>query len=206
MSNDATALVRPDRIALGLSIVMAAVAISVAGWIAAERLTEVAPGHDVPVELRLRSDQAELLFGLDRQPTATLGATITSITVPVGDPSPVTLFALWADPVVTFLAVAAGATVAASFLRRISLGRAFERGSARLVFAVASIAAAHWILHTILAHLGSVDVRSMMFDRAHEGGPPAVDLAPVGWTLFLFAVGFAFTLGEKLRRETAGLV
>ena len=47
MSNDATALVGPDRIALGLSIVMAAVAISVAGWIAAERLTEVAPGHDL---------------------------------------------------------------------------------------------------------------------------------------------------------------
>ncbi|PKQ17777.1 MAG: hypothetical protein CVT68_06795 [Actinobacteria bacterium HGW-Actinobacteria-8] len=203
MTDDVTRLDRGDRIALYFSIVLAAVAIGLAGWGAVQRLAEVAPGHDIPVLVPLSGEQAALPLGPDG---AAVTVDVETATVVVADPAPATLFALWAEPIVQFLAVAAGMVVASVFFLRVARGRVFKRGTAVLVIIGAGIVAGAWFVGSILTNMTTNGALSAVSDYTYDSAIFTADLAPFMWILVLGAVGAALQLGERLRRDTEGLV
>lgn len=203
MTDDVTKLDRGDRIALYFSIVLAAVAIGLAGWGAVHRLAEVAPGHDIPVLVPLSGEQAALPLGPDG---AAVTVDVETATVVVADPAPATLFALWAQPIVQFLAAAAGMVVASVFFLRVARGRVFERGTAVLVIIGAVIVAGVWFVGSILTNMTTNGALSAVSDYTYDSVIFTADLSPFMWILVLGAVGAALQLGERLRRDTEGLV
>jgi len=203
MTDDTTKPDKGDRIGLYISIVLAAVAIALAGWGAAQRLIEVAPGHDIPVVVPLSGEQAALPLGPDG---AALTVDVETATVVVADPATATLFALWAEPIVQFLAVAAGMVVASMFFLRVARGRAFKRGTAVLVTVGASIVAGGWFIGSILNNMTTNGALSAVSDYTYDSVIFTADLAPFIWILVLGAVAGALQLGERLRRDTEGLV
>lgn len=203
MNSDSTTLDRADRINLYLSVLIAAVAIVLAGWGMVQRLAEVAPGHDISVVVPLSGEQAPLPLGPDGAPVT---VDVETATVVVADPAPATLLALWAKPIVQFLAVAAGMAVAAMFFVRVARGRAFERGTARLVFVGAGIVVGSWFVGGILTNMTTNGALSAISNYTYDSVRFAADLSPLMWVLVLGAVGGALQLGERLRRDTEGLV
>ena len=203
MTDNVARLDRNDRIALYLSIILAAVAIVLAGWGAAQRLIEVAPGHDIPVVVPLSGEQAALPLGPDG---AAMTVNVETATVVVQDPASATLFALWAEPIVQFLAIAAGMVVAAMFFLRVARGRAFERGTAALVTIGASIVAGGGFVGSILNNMTTNGALSAVSNYTYDSVTFTADLAPFIWILVLGAVAGALQLGERLRRDTEGLV
>lgn len=203
MTDDVTKLDRADRIGLYIAIGLAVAAIGLVGWGSAQRLAEVAPGHDISVLVPLSGEQAALPQGPEGAPVT---VDVETATVVVADPSPATLFALWAEPIVLFLAVAAGMIVASKFILRVARGRAVEKGTARLVFIGASILAGAWFIGAILTNMTTNGALSAISDYSYDSTIFAADLSPFMWILVLSAVGGALQLGERLRRDTEGLV
>ena len=104
MADDVTKPDRADRLSLYVSSAMVVLVIVLAGWGAAQRLIEVAPGHDIPVVVPLTGEQADLPLGPDG---AAVTVDVETATVLVTDPAAATLFALWAEPIVGFLFLSA---------------------------------------------------------------------------------------------------
>ncbi len=203
MSNDVNTLDKADRIALYLSIALAGVAIALTAWAVVGRLVEVAPGHDIPVTVPLSDEQAELPLGPDGAPVT---VDVETATVIVADPAPATLFALWAEPIVLLLSVVAGMVVAAMFFLRVARGRAFERGTIRLVVIGAGILAGGWFVNGILTGMTTNGAMSAISNYTYESAVFTADMSPLIWVLVLGAVGGALEIGERMRRDTEGLV
>jgi hypothetical protein len=203
VSNDIHTLDKADRIAMYLSVVMAAAAIALTTWAVVERLVEVAPGHDIPVVVPLSDEQAPLPLGPNGAPVA---VDVETATVIVADPAPATLFALWAQPIVLLLAVAAGMVVAAMFFLRVARGRVFEPGTTRLVIFGAGIVTGAWFVGSILTNMTTNGALSAISDYTYESVIFEADMAPLIWVLILGAVGGALQVGERMRRDTEGLV
>ena len=206
MADDVKKLDRRAIAVRYLALAMAAAAIGFAGWGTAHRLAEVAPGHDISIAFPFTAEQGQWFFQEVTEIGESVDISFTAVTIPYPNPTPAMLVALWADPIATFLAVAAGSMVAATFLQRLARGKALEEGTARLVFAGAGILAAWWGVNTLATVVTTMGIRELFFDKAHEGGLVPIELSPLIWALFLGAVGVAFRLGERLRRDTAGLV
>lgn len=145
MTDDKRHADRRDKFSRYLAVAMAVAVIAVAGWGAAQRLAEVAPGRDISIVLPVTAEQSEWFFGQITGVTEEnggIGVSIASTTFPFANPTPARLVALWADPIARFLEVTAGAIVAATFLQRLARAKTLEEGTARLVFAGTGILAA----------------------------------------------------------------
>jgi len=203
MNDQSTPLKRSERIALYLSagIVIAAIAAGGAGTVL--RLIEVAPGHDIPVPVTLSHEQAALPLGPDG---AAVTVDVETATVVVADPAPTTLFALWAQPIAQLLVIAATMAIAAAFMVRLARGRAFERGTARLAYAGGAVIVGGWFLDTVLTAIATNGALAAVSDQTYESLLFEISLGPVLAVLIIAAVGVALQIGERLQRETEGLV
>ena len=202
--NDRTApLKRSDRISLYLSAAIAIAAIIAGGAGTFTRLMEVAPGHDIPVLVRLAGESAQLPLGPGGSAVA---AQVETVTVIVADPAPATLFALWAQPIVAGLSWSVGLVLAAMFCVRLARAQVFTRGTYRLTYLAAGVLTVGWFVGGILTNMTTNGALSAISDYSYD----AVTF-DVGWkqflgVLFLAAVGVALQVGERLQRDTDGLV
>lgn len=203
MDNDVVPVKRSDRISLYLSAGVAVVAIAAGGVGTVSRLMEVAPGHDIPVLVRLENEQAALPIGPDG---AMVTVDVETATVLVEDPAPATLFALWAEPIAQFLVIAVAMVIAAAFMVRLARGRAFERGTARLAYGGGAAVAFGWFAETMLTNMTVNGALSAVSDYSYEGALFEVGLGPFVAVLVMAAVGVALQIGERLQRATEGLV
>ena len=194
---------RSDRIAMYITVVIGALGIVLTATRAITRLLEVAPGRDIPVLVPFVDETAALSIGPDG---AAVEVAVDQAVVTVPQPAPATLFALWAEPIVFALAIIAGIVVGALFCLRLARGRAFERGTARLVFIGASILAAGWFVGAMLTNMTVNGALSAVSDYTYDGITFSVDVVPVFGLLALGAIGAAFQIGERLQRDTEGLV
>lgn len=194
---------RSDRIAMYITVVIGALGIVLTATRAITRLIEVAPGRDIPVLVPFVDETAALPIGPDG---AAVEVAVDQAVVTVPQPAPATLFALWAEPIVFALAIIAGIVVGALFCLRLARGRAFERGTARLVFIGASILAAGWFVGAMLTNMTVNGALSAVSDYTYDGITFSVDVVPVFGLLALGAIGAAFQIGERLQRDTEGLV
>jgi len=194
---------RSDRMGLYLTVGAAAFGIVVAIAATVSRLIEVAPGHDIPVLVALDAEQTTLPLGPDG---AAVHATLDSATVIVADPAAATLFALWAQPIAVGLTWIGLLIVAALFCLRVARAQIFTRSTSRLLYIGASILIAGWFLGSLFTNMTSNGALSAVSNYTYDSVTFAVSLAPAIAVLALAAVGVAIQLGERLQRETEGLV
>lgn len=163
----------------------------------------MAPGHDIPVLVPFVDEIATLPIGPDGAP---IEVAVDRAIVTVPDPAAATLFALWAEPIVVALAIIAGIVVGALFCLRLARGRAFERGTARLILIGTGILAVGWFAGTMLTNMTVNGALSAVSDYTYDGVVFSTDFVPFFGVLALAAIGAAFQIGERLQRETEGLV
>lgn len=201
--NDARALDRPDRIGMYMSIVLVAIGAALAIYSAVQRLSEVASGGAIPVLVPLAEETAELPLGPDGAPVQ---AQVESAIVQVTDPAAATLFALWAQPIWGVVCICAGLVLAAMFFLRLARGKAFNGGAARLAFIGAGVLVVGWFGNAILTNMTTNGALSRLSNYSYDSVVFEVSLMPVVGVLLLAATGAALQIGERLQRDTEGLV
>jgi hypothetical protein len=200
--NDQQLPSRYDRTGLYMYIAFGAGAVLVTLWQMVTRLLEVAPGRDIPVTVPLEQAAA-----LPMGPGGTaVEVGVREAVVTVADPAPATLFALWAHPIATSLAIVAGIVVGVLFCLRIARGRAFQTGTYLLVYLGVGILAAGWFLGWLTGAMSANGAVASISDRGYDIPPYPTDWTPVFAIFALTAVALALQVGERMRRDTEGLV
>ena len=203
MDNNNSRPDRPDRIGLYIAIVWVALGAILAIVATVGRLTEVASGTDIPVLVPLAAESASLPLGPNG---AAVTVDVASATVIVPDPTGSTLFALWAQPLWLVVVVCAAMVLSAMFFLRLARGRAFSRGAATIAFVGAGLVAANWLVGLLLTSMATNGALSAISDDTYRNWTLELGFAPVLGVLILAATGAALQLGERLQRETEGLV
>jgi hypothetical protein len=194
---------RSDRLALNASVGIAAIGAVITVVSTVARLREVAAGRDIPVIVML----PETSVGLPLGPSgADVTASVDTATILVNDPAPATLFALWAEPIWLALAVLAGLWIASVFFLRIARGEIFTRGGSRLALAGGLVFAAGWAGSMLFSTMSANGALAAISDGTYDQISMYVPLTPVLVILFIGGLGSALQIGEKLQRDTVGLV
>lgn len=201
--NSTPGLDRSDRIGMYASAVMVASGTVIAISAAVSRLREVAPGHDIPVTVPLDGETASLPLGPDG---ASVTTTVETATVIVPDPAAATLMALWAQPIWSALVVCAGLVIAALFFLRLARGQAFTRGASRLAYTGTGVIAVGWIGSSLWSNMTTNGAMSALSDYTYDAVRFETSLVPPLAILIIGAMAAALQVGEKLQRETEGLV
>lgn len=201
--SEITTLKKSDRIHLYLSVVLVVVAAGLAIVAAVLRVIEIGGGTDVPVKVPLDGETAMLPLGPDG---ALVEASVDAATVVVPDPAPATLFALYAQPIWMALAVTAGMVIAALFFLRLARGHAFSKGTAALAYGGGAVILVGWVGSTILTNMTTNGALSAISDYTYDAVRFESGLAPALAALVVAGIGAALDIGERLQRETEGLV
>ncbi|MFV0633898.1 hypothetical protein [Demequina sp.] len=201
--NDSRMPDKSDRIATYFSAAMVAAVAATFVWLAIQRVREVAAGGAIPVEVPVDEEAVSLPVGPGG---AMEEAAATTAIVGVEDPASATLFALYAQPIWMAVAVCAGLAIALAFFRRLARGRAFDKGTAALAWGGATVLTAGWFVGGILTDMTTNGALSAISDGSYEALTFETDIFPVVATLMVGAVAVALQIGEKLQRESEGLV
>ena len=194
---------RSERTALYMSIAITGFAAAVTAVTAISRLTEVAPGHDIPVTVPIADESVGLPLG----PNGAMVTTqVDTVTVTVNDPAPATLFALWAQPIWMALCIIAGLVLAAMFFARVARGQIFTRNASRIATAGATVVAVGWLGATVLTNMSTNGALAAISDKTYESVIFNVSMVPFLAVLLLGGLAGALQLGERLQRDTEGLV
>lgn len=200
MENAPAAVDKEDRVALFITVGVAALIAVAALVTGVSRLVEIAPGTDVPVRVSLEGETTVL----DLEHHAATPVVLETGIVTVSDPSATTMAASVAEPIITTLAVVAGALIAAIVLTRLARGTALARRTYLPIHALAVI--------TLVAGLASSFFQGVASSSALAdlGGDDALNvtfsLLPVFASLAIAAVGVAFEAAHRLSKDTEGLV
>lgn len=201
--NDTTRLDRSDRIGMYISVALVVVGAAIAIIAAVQRVREVAAGGGIPVVVPLSGETVSLPLGPEG---ANVEAVVETATVRVSDPAPATLFALYAQPIWTALFTVAAIGVAALFFLKLARSHAFAGGAARLAYVGSGIVTIGWYGSTILTNMTTNGTLSAISDYTYESTTFEAGLGPFLVVLVLAAIGAALQIGERLQRETEGLV
>ena len=194
---------KSDRLGLFLAVGFAVLAVIAAIATTVRRLVEVAPGHNIPVLLPLTGETAQLPLGPDGALVAT---TLDRGTVVLADPTPAMLAALWAEPIVVGVAWGTCMVIAALLLLRLARAQIFTRGSARLVYVAAGVVTVGWVVGSTLNAMIASGTFTALSDDTLDPVYVEVSLAPAVAVMALAAVGVVIQIGERLQRDTRGLV
>lgn len=196
-------LSRSDRIGMYFTIVLGLVGAAAVLWTTITRLIEVIPNRDVPVLVPFSGETAELPIGPDG---ALVTADVQQATVIVPEPALATHFALIAEPIVVGLALILSIGLLCAFCWNLARGRAFHRSTTRIIFAAAGTVLAGWAIGSLFTTMTVNGALSAVSEYSYEGVLFSTDLAPPIIALALGAIGSGFQIGERLRRDTEGLV
>lgn len=194
---------RSDRTALYVTVATAVVAAVATAVATALRLVEVIPNRDVAIVVPLAGETADLPIGPDG---TAVQVAVEEATVVVPHVAPATHFALIAEPIVIGLAIIGAILLLAAFCLNIARGRTFARGNVRLIFIAAGVLLGGWVLGGLFTTMAGNGALAAISDRQSDGIAIRTDLLPVFAILALGAIGAAFQVGERLQRETEGLV
>lgn len=201
--NATRSLDRSDRVGMYMSIVLVAIGAALTVYGAVQRLSEVAAGGAIPVLVPLAGETADLPLGPDG---SLVSAQVETAIVHVSDPAVATLFALWAQPIWSVVFIIAGLVLAAMFFLRLARGKAFNHGAARLALIGAGVILVGWFGNTILTNMTTNGALSRLSDYSYDSIVFEVSFLPVLGVLLIAAIGAALQIGERLQRDTEGLV
>lgn len=203
MTITAPTLSRSDRVGMYATIVLGLIGAAGVVWTTITRLVEVAPGRNVPVLVPFMDETAELPIGPDG---ALVPVAVDQAVVIVPQPAAATQFALVAEPIVIGLSLLVSIVLLCAFCWNLARGRAFHRGTTRIIFAGAGTVLAGWALGSLFTTMTINGALSAVSEYSYEGVLFSTDFTPPIVALALAAVGAGFQIGERLRRDTEGLV
>lgn len=162
------------------------------------------PNRDVPVDVLLTGAHVELPIGPGG---ALVPATVDVAALPVSDMPVATFASALGAAAVPPLATIAVTVCVLLLCRQMLSGRFFSRTATRLITAVSVLVAGGWALHLAFTVMATNGVLALVAD------PAVADevRTPVSWTAILAAMAVgalaaAFGAGERMQRDTEGLV
>lgn len=194
---------RFDRLQLYSTAALAAVGIGFTVWWVVVRLIEVLPGRNVPVLVPFLNETAPLPIGPDGS-AVTVEVDRAIVTVP--EPAAATLFALIAEPLVTGTTIIAAIVLLGMFCVRLARGHAFTRGTIRLVTSGWVVLLAGWALGWLFTTMSVNGALSAVSNYSYLGVLFEISWVPVFAIVAIGVVGVALQLGERMQRDTEGLV
>ena len=203
MTTTTPTLSRSDRVGMYMTIALGAVGAAAVLWSTVARILEVAPGRDVPVLVPFMDETATLPIGPDG---ALVPVSVDQAVVTVDRPAAATQFALVAEPIVVGLSLLAAIVLLCLFCWNLARGRAFHRSTTRIIFAGAATVIAGWALGSLFTTMTVNGALSAVSDYSYEGVLFSADFTPPVVALALDAIGAGFQIGERLQRDTDGLV
>jgi len=181
-------------------IVIAAGSI-VSAWM---RIAEVLPGTDVPVLAEFAGTMADAPIGPDGAdvPVELNTAYITAPDLPTAS-----VAALVAQPLVAAVAVLTVVTCLLIVTWSMLRGRVFSRSNTRLVTAAGMTGLVAYGLVPGLGNMGANGAFAQISDDTFANVVGSVDVSGLFLVAFVAATAtLVFTVGDRLRRETEGLV
>ncbi|GAA3524805.1 hypothetical protein AFL01nite_14580 [Aeromicrobium flavum] len=171
---------------------------------AVSRIAEILPNRDVPVEVYLDAQRQDVAIpGVGER----IPVELDHVTVRVSDLPPASLAAALGAVIVPACAVIAVMLCISWFCRNLASGQFFSRTNTRLVTATSFVILGGWLISSIATTMASNGALARL-------SPEAADVAVSMQFSFLYlfvaiivgCLGAAFHAGERLQRETAGLV
>lgn len=203
MTTTSPTLSRSDRIGMYMTIALGALGAVAVLWVTISRLVAVAPGRDVPVLVPFVGESATLPIGPGG---SAVPVDVDQAVVVVPQPAVATQFALVAEPIVIGLAALIGIALLCAFCWNLARGRAFHRSTTRIIFAGAGTVLAGWALGSLFTTMTVNGALSAVSEYSYDGVLFSTDFTQPVVALALAAVGAGFQIGERLRRDTEGLV
>lgn len=203
MSTASTALSRADRVGMYLTVALGIAGAVATIWVTVARLAAVLSGHGIPVLVPFVDETADLPIGPGG---ARVAVDVDQAIVTVTDPAPATYFALVAGPIVTGLAILAGIVLLCLLCLNLARGRAFAASTVRIVFVGTGVLLGGWVLGSLFQTMGVNGTLAAVSDHQYDGVLFQTDFSAVFAALALGAIGAAFQVGNRLQRETEGLV
>ncbi len=194
---------RPERAAVYVTVAVTVLAAVAAVVFATMRIAELSSPNGVSVVVPLGSETARLALGPGG---SAVEVGVEEAEIRLTELSGVTAFALYAEPIWTAATTIAGAVLAGMFFMRLARGKAFSRGSANLAYMGSLVVSVSWAVSTALSNIVTNGTLQAISEGDYEGAVFEFSLAPFLLALALGATGLALSIGEKLQRETEGLV
>ena len=194
---------RAERAAVYFTVAIVVLAAVAAVVFAGARLAELSSPEGASVIVPLRGEAATLPLGAGGEDVP---LTVETVILTLPEPSGVTAFALYAEPIWMAATTIAGAVLAGMFFMRLARGKAFSRGSANLAYMGSLVVSLSWAVSTALSNIVTNGTLHAISDGDYDGAVFEFSLTPFVLALALGATGLALSIGEKLQRETEGLV
>lgn len=197
------AIGRGDRAAIWFTAIAAVLG---GAWVTAAtgmRVAEVLAGQAVPVVAPFLGERAPLPIGPGgRDVVVTVDAAVVTLT----DLAPTATVPLVSEAIVTALGALGALTCLALLCVNLARGIAFSRANSRLILLGTASVLVAWAGGDLLHSMGVNAALASVSDGSYDGVIFAADLTPAAFILALGAIGTAFGVGERLQRDTEGLV
>ncbi|TSD57524.1 DUF2975 domain-containing protein [Aeromicrobium piscarium] len=184
-------------------VVGAAVALG-SVWSIIMSLIEIVPNSDVPVRVQLVGETFDLPIGPDGAPVE---AGVDEITVHVSDLPVASHVSAMGAAIVPSLAVIAVAVCVLLLCRNLLRGEFFSRTNTRLVITTSMVIAFGWVITLLFTVMASNGALAQIEARpVYESVQFHLDWYAVLAAMAVGALGAAFHAGERMQRDTEGLV
>ncbi|GAA3666693.1 hypothetical protein [Microbacterium marinilacus] len=184
-------------------IPLAAVA---AAWIVTEAVTalvRILPNRDAPVPFRLEDAATGIPLGGDGE---VVTAVVERVVVQMNDLPPAALLPLAGSVVLHAVCMLAVLTCSAWFVLNLARGIAFHRTNTRLLAGVGVLVGVDLALTTLLDRIATTQAAAVLGGGAFEPAAEDLDFLRLFLVFGIGAVATAFGVGERLQRDTEGLV
>ena len=196
-------LTRSDRVGLLLVIAGGVFAAGVTLVVSVVRIAEIVTNRDVPVRAPFVDTPAQLPVGPDGAAVTVL---VDEATVRVSDMAGITVASLVIAQVA--LAVTVVLVVACGYLlcRNLMRGIAFSRTNSRLITVCSGVILFGWFATTMFGNMGINGAFAALSEHTYDNARFGINWTPCFVALALAVVAVAFQTGERLQRDTEGLV
>ncbi|RLV55697.1 DUF2975 domain-containing protein [Aeromicrobium phragmitis] len=168
------------------------------------RLVEIVPNRDVPVTVQLMGERLALPLGPNGEP---LSGEVSTATIQVSDMPVATYVSALGAAIVPALATIGVVVCVMVLCRNLMAGRFFSRANTRLVSAVSVLIALGWLISFLFSTMASNGALALVADRELlESVQFRVDWVAVLAAMGVGALASAFHAGERMQRDTEGLV
>lgn len=195
---------RSDRVSLWAFVAVGIVIAGVTLWHAIARIVEVLPNRDVEVPGVFAGTIGQAPIGPDGAP---VDVALERAVLTVPSLLDAALWALVAAQVVLAATVITVVTCLVVLIRDVTEGRIFSSGHTRLVGWAGSVGLAGYAAVPFLENMAANGGFARLSDRTFDNIVLTMD--PFGLVMLAFVVAMAgtvFAVGDRLRRDTEGLV
>lgn len=167
------------------------------------RILQIAPNRDVPVTASFAETPAALPIGPGG---AQVEVIAQQVVISASDMAPIAVFSLIAAEAVYAIAVISSVICVSLVIRNIIRGEAFGGANVGLVGTLTLVVAIGWVLTWLFTTMGANGAAAALAGEYPENTPLTIPPVMPFVIAALGALSAAFVIGNRLQRDTEGLV